>query len=103
GGAPPREGGPPFFATAKQGGTPRRITTSQAIDTEAEFSADGRWLYFTSDRGGGPQIYRMPAGGGTAGRVTFSGSYNVSPTVSPDGRTLAYVSRNGNGFRLATL
>ena len=76
---------------------------SPAIDTEAEFSADGRYLYFTSDRGGAPQIYRMPAGGGNAERVTFSGAYNISPAVSPDGRTLAYITRSGNAFRLVVL
>ena len=85
------------------GGDARRITQSQAIDTEAEFSADGRFLYFTSDRGGSPQIYRMPSSGGNAERVTFGGTYSISPAISPDGRTLAYVARSGNAFRLTTL
>ena len=98
-----RDGGSQLFFIGKNGENPRRITTSQAIDTEAEFSVDGRWLYFTSDRGGSPQIYRMAAGGGNAERVTFAGGYNISPAISPDGRTLAYVTRSGNAFRLATL
>jgi TolB protein len=98
-----RDGGSQLFFIGKNGENPRRITTSQAIDTEGEFTADGRWLYFTSDRGGSPQIYRMPAAGGGAERITFAGSYNISPAVSPDGRTLAYVTRSGNAFRLAVL
>ena len=55
-----REGGSQLFFIGRNGENPRRITTSQAIDTESEFSRDGRYLYFTSDRGGSPQIYRMP-------------------------------------------
>ena len=30
----------------------------------AQWSPDGRYVYFTSDRGGGPQVYRVPADGG---------------------------------------
>ena len=78
------------------------MTNSQSIDTEPVFTADGRLMYFVSDRGGGPQIYRMNAGGGDASRVTFSGAYNISPSISPDGKTLAYVARQGNAYRIVT-
>lgn len=77
--------------------------TSSGIDTEPQWSADGRYIYFTSDRGGQPQIYRVATSGGAAERVTFEGSYNVSPRLSPDGRLLAYITRGGGGFRLAVL
>jgi TolB protein len=92
-----------IYVMPRAGGTPRRLTTSPAIDTEPVFSPDGRQVYFVSDRGGGPQIYRVPASGGNAERVTFNGSYNISPALSPDGRTLAYINRNASAFRLTTL
>ncbi len=38
-----------------------RLTNSNGIDTEPQFSADGQTIYFTSDRSGGPQIYKMSA------------------------------------------
>jgi TolB protein len=85
-----------------QGGEPRRITQSAAIDTEPVFTADGTAIYFVSDRGGSPQIYRMPSSGGSANRVTFDGTYNISPTLSPDGRWLAYISRVGGAFKLSS-
>jgi TolB protein len=64
------------------------------------YSADGRYIYFVSDRGGAPQIYRVATSGGSAERVTFTGGYNISPTLSPDGRWLAYISRVSGAFKL---
>ena len=84
-------------------GEARRLTQSSSIDTEPVYSADGKYIYFVSDRGGAPQIYRMPAGGGNAERVSFEGSYNISPALSPDGRWLAYVSRIGGAFKLQVM
>ncbi|WP_298831552.1 Tol-Pal system beta propeller repeat protein TolB [uncultured Piscinibacter sp.] len=99
-----RDGGSQLYLLDRNGGNVRRLTSSQAIDTEPVFDwPDGKRLYFVSDRGGGPQVYRVAAGGGGVERITFAGSYNISPAISPDGRTLAYVSRQGNSFKLHTL
>ena len=68
----------------------RRITFSEAIDTEPSFSPDGKWLLFTSDRGGSAQIYRVPVAGGPAERLTFDGTNNFSPRVSPDGKSFVF-------------
>jgi TolB protein len=87
-----------YLINAADGANARRLTTSNAIDTEPVFSPDGRTLYFTSDRGGSPQIYRMPVAGGDATRVTFGSSYNVSPRISPDGRSLAFLTRRDGRF-----
>src|SRR5919108_674347 len=98
------EGGSQIFLINADGSGPRRrISNSQSIDTEPRYSMDGKFLYFTSDRGGSPQIYRMAATGGEPQRVTFEGSYNVTPRPSPDGRVLAYVTRNGGKFQVALL
>ena len=82
------------------GSEPRRIAQSGSIDTEPVFTADGKTIYFVSDRGGAPQIYRVALSGGNPERVTFNGSYNISPALSPDGRWLAYVSRVSGAFKL---
>jgi TolB protein len=78
----------------------RRLTTTNSINTEPRFSADGQTIYFTSDRSGGPQIYKMSVNGGQATRVTFNGNYNISPRISPDGKTLAWISQREGGFSL---
>lgn len=95
-----RDGYSQLYLVGRSGENPRRLTTSQSIDTEGVFSPDGRQIYFVSDRSGGPQIYRMPVGGGAAERVSFTGSYNISPAISPDGRYLAYISRQNGAFKL---
>lgn len=79
-----------------------RITDDPAIDTEAAWSPDGQYIYFTSDRGGAPQIYRAEVRErAPARRVTFGTAYAARPRVSPDGTQLAFVVQEGGGFRVA--
>jgi len=87
-----------YLIPSDGGGEPRRLVSSSGIDTEPFYSPDGKYIYFTSDRGGSPQIYRVAVDGGQVSRVTFEGNYNVSPRVSPDGRKLAFVTRRDGGF-----
>lgn len=93
-----------YVVNAQGGGAaPRRISQSNAIDTEAAVSADGRSLYFVSDRGGSPQVYVQALSGGAAQRITFAGDYNISPAVSSlqNAETavqLAYVARSAGGY-----
>ncbi|MCI0435583.1 MAG: Tol-Pal system protein TolB, partial [Gemmatimonadetes bacterium] len=80
------------------------ITDDNAIDTEPAWSADGKSLYFTSDRSGSPQIYRAAINpGNRAARVTFEGTYNARPRVSPDGGSLAMVTLDAGSYRIAVL
>jgi Tol biopolymer transport system component len=50
------------------------------------WSADGQWVYFTSQRSGRDEIWKMPVAGGAAIQVTFSGA--VEAQASPDGKTI---------------
>lgn len=97
-----RDGGSQLFLLdlGTSSAEPRRLAASTAIDTEPVFTADGRFIYFVSDRGGSPQIYKIAATGGNAERITFTGNYNISPALSPDGRWLAYISRVAGAFKL---
>jgi TolB protein len=81
-----------------------RITEDAAIDTEATWSPDGKFLYFTSDRAGQPQIYRAAAQpGDRPKRITFGTPYAARPRLSPDGTQLAFVTQEGGGFRIASM
>ena len=96
------QGNPDIYVVQVDGGELTRITTSEAIDTEAVW-IDNDTLAFTSDRSGGPQIYEISSRGGQATRVTFEGRYNASATVSPDGSTIAFVHGIDGGFQIAAI
>ena len=44
---------------AASGGRPVAVTNDAATDWAPEWSPDGRWLYFVSDRGGSPNLWRV--------------------------------------------
>jgi TolB protein len=82
----------------------RQHTTDAAIDTEPTWAADGRSIYFNSDRAGGPQVYRVGLDpGARAQRITFDGPYNARPRMSPDGRQLAVVYGENNRYRIGVV
>jgi TolB protein len=82
----------------------RQLTTDAAIDTEPTWAADGRSIYFTSDRAGGPQIYRVGTeAGARAQRISFDGPYNARPRVSPDGKQIAVVYGENNRYRIGVV
>ena len=81
-------------------GSSREVTNDRAIDGSPSFSADGRWLYFHSDRTGVMNVYAYELATGALKQVTnvLTGAY--SPEPSPDGKTLAYVGYGKNGYDL---
>ncbi|MBO9717262.1 MAG: PD40 domain-containing protein [Pseudoxanthomonas sp.] len=80
-----------------------------ALEAEPMFSADGRWLYFVSDRAGGAggrDLYRVAIrdDGGFGAPERMREGINTrgderSPTPSTDGRSLVFASdrRGGEG------
>lgn len=79
------------------------ITRDRAMDTAPCWSADGRTLYFSSDRSGIANIYRYDLDTGQTHQVTrvVAGAYQ--PAVSPDGRLLVYVGYTSYGWDLFRL
>jgi len=59
-------------------------------DAFPSFSRDGRWVYFSSNRGSGnPAIWKVPSSGGEAVLVTNTVGHAVQ--ASPDGAYLYYL------------
>ena len=73
------------------GGTPQRLTPGVTESHSPHYSADGRWIYYSSRHDSEWQIWRMPSHGGPGQQMTRSGGYVGQP--GPDG-TL-YFSRFG--------
>ncbi len=83
------------------GGPDVQLTDDNFPDDGAEFSPDGQWIYFNSERGstkpGHAQLFRIPAqpnslNGGEPEQLTFDERVNWFPHPSPDGSRIAYVS-----------
>jgi Tol biopolymer transport system component len=72
---------------------------SQIIET-LDFSPDGHWLLFDSDRSGVTQVYRMPVGGGEPEQLTSDSSASFWARYSPDGRLISFHRYTENGRRL---
>lgn len=82
-------GAPDVFVVDAAGGNPRQLTRHPAHDEQPNWSRDGQWIYFHSDRSGRWEVMRIPADGGEAVQVTENGGYR--PVQSPDGSTLYYL------------
>jgi TolB protein len=80
------------------GGEPRRLTDDPALDYNAVFSPDGRWIVFTSERAGSADLYALDlTDGGPPVRLTSHHAFDDAAAFSPDGRQLAFVStRDGH-------
>jgi Tol biopolymer transport system component len=72
------------------GGTPRLLSTLPGADNGGpNWSRDGEWLYFYSDRGGGSfQVWKMQLNGGAPVQVTKNDG--VFASESADGHYLYY-------------
>jgi hypothetical protein len=81
-------------------GTYRDLMVDRAVDGGPSFSADGRFLFFHSDRTGISNIYALSLADEKIYQITnvISGAYMPEP--SPDGKTLAYVGYTTEGFDL---
>jgi Tol biopolymer transport system component len=82
-----------LYLVDTEGGQPRRLTHESSADMCGSFSRDGRFIYFSSDRGGRPQIWKMPAAGGPAVQVTQD--LGLAAQESEDARAVYYSNDHG--------
>ena len=61
-----------IYLYERPGEAPRRLTDDPALDYNAVFSPDGRWLVFTSERAGSGDLYALDLEGGGASVVRLT-------------------------------
>lgn len=83
-----------------RGGTPVSVTSDMPVDWNPCWSADGKYLYFTSDRSGSMSLWRVAidevtgVARGAPEPATTPAADTAHLSVSRDGKYLAYVQRN---------
>jgi Tol biopolymer transport system component len=85
-----------IWTVAARGGEPVAVTNDPALDWNPIWSPDGRYLYFTSDRGGSMNLWRVPIDEptgkvlGAPEPVTTPATFSGYISFARDGRHLAY-------------
>ncbi len=75
------------------GGGPHRVTFDNRLTSGLAWTADGKDLIFSSNRGGMSWgLWRIPATGGVPERVAVGSEQAYLPSISPKGNRLAYAS-----------
>jgi Tol biopolymer transport system component len=83
-----------IFVVSSSGGTPQPLTAGPATEDSPSWSADGRWVYFASDRGESSwNIWKVAASGGPVTQVTRGGG--LFALESPDGKWLYFTVSSG--------
>ena len=86
-----------IFRVPAAGGEPEQLDSNPAYDDGPDYSPDGKWIYFNSDRSGGWDLWRIPADGASpndqkAKQITKDELEDWFPHPSPDGKWLVFLS-----------
>ena len=85
-----------IFTIPTAGGPDTRLSQVTFPNDGPEYSPDGKWIYFNSERAaskpGHAQIFRMNIDGSNIEQLTSDGRVNWFPHLSPDGQVVAFLS-----------
>jgi len=89
-----RDGSFGIFTISAAGGSETRLTTAVAggLDDGPDYSPDGRFIYFNSNRTGLMQIWRMHPDGSALEQITSDDFNNWFAHPSPDGKSIVFLS-----------
>lgn len=81
------------YTMSIKGGKEIRMTDAPGVDDGPEYSRDGKYIWFNSERTGRMQAWRMRANGKDQTQMTFDEDMNSwFPHISPDGQKVVYIA-----------
>lgn len=82
-----------IYTMPVKGGKETRLTDAPGVDDGPEYSRDGKYIWFNSERSGRMQAWRMRANGKEQTQMTFDEDMNSwFPHISPDGKKVVYIA-----------
>jgi Tol biopolymer transport system component len=78
-------------------GSGESALTKGSLDYNPVWSADGKWIAFTSERGGSADLYRMRPDGTGVERLTDDPAFDDQASFSPDGSQIVFVTTRAGG------
>jgi Tol biopolymer transport system component len=81
-----------IYSIPVAGGEETRLTVAPGLDDGPEYSPDGAYIYFNSERTGHMQIWRMKPDGSDQEQVTSDDSNDWFPHLAPDGQSFVFLA-----------
>ncbi|HPY66887.1 MAG TPA: transporter, partial [Bacteroidales bacterium] len=80
------------YRISEKGGQEVALANTPGLNDGPEYTPDGKYIYFNSDRSGRSQIWRMSPNGKNPEQLTFDDLNNWFPHISPDGKWVVFIS-----------
>lgn len=89
-----------LFTIATEKGDLRRLTQSPgARDTQPQWSRDGKWIAFISDKSGADEVWLCDEEGKNQKRISSGDSQKGQPVWSPDSKALLYPASDNKLYK----
>jgi Tol biopolymer transport system component/tRNA A-37 threonylcarbamoyl transferase component Bud32 len=85
-----------IYTVPVAGGEPKRLTFDKAWVGGLDWTPDGAYIIFSSERLGGARLWKAPASGGEPEALAVGQADSFEPSLSRDGRRLAYTLESWN-------
>jgi tricorn protease len=89
-----------IFTIATDRGESQRVTESYSRETNPQWSPDGKWIAFFSDRSGQEEIWIADERGGSLKKLTDADTEKTALEWAPDSKSLLYAASDHKLYRV---